>query len=198
MEWILANRAAIEVLFAATSLLTVIVVIYLNYRASLMAEMALHESQLAREQEYRPYVYFQIVSDSRTRSVNFRVINRGRHIATNIRLHLDQKLYRNKEKETTVDELAVFQGLSFLAPGGTFEEYVNFTNTFFRSNEDIKVVTGTIRYEDSHGTSYESKIRVPLQALYQRMNFHEVDFHALVESVEDLERTLQRKAMKRR
>lgn len=195
MEWLQQNQAAIEVLLAAATLLAMSVVIYLNYRAEMLSERAIQETRRAREQEYRPYVYFQIYIDNRTRAVNFRLVNRGRSIARNIQLKLDDKVYRDEGKP--VEDLAVFQGLSFLAPDGEFEEYAGFPNTFFRSNEDLKVMKGVVSYEDTSGNQYQSSIRVPLQAIAQRMSFEEADLHALVETLEDMERMMQRQAISR-
>ncbi|TNE46757.1 MAG: hypothetical protein EP343_22050 [Deltaproteobacteria bacterium] len=193
MEWLQQNQAAIEVLLAATTLLAMSVVIYLNYKAEMLSELAIQETRRAREQEYRPYVYFQVYTDNRTRAVNFRLVNRGRSVARNIQLNLDHPVYVEADK--TVDDLAVFQGLSFLAPQGEFEEYAGFPNSFFRANEDLKVITGIVSYEDTSGNQFKSSVRVPLQVLHQRMSFEAADFHALVESVEDIERVMQRKAI---
>lgn len=180
----------IEVLFGTISFFTVIVVIYLNYRANKTAERAIKETQLVMELENRPYVYFNILLEDSW--LNFILVNKGKSVAKNIKFTIDQKLVMDvridgENKDVPVTDLAIFDTISFLTPGSNFKEFVQASHIFFQKNEAHKEITGKIEYESVNGKIYTTPVHLNLEALKKKRRLIESDFEKLVQCVERLE-----------
>ncbi|RME03889.1 MAG: hypothetical protein D6805_04960 [Planctomycetota bacterium] len=200
MKWLMEYGDWIEVAFSLVSLLTMFVVIWLNYEANKLAEKGVEEGKLIWELENRPYVYFQIDMDLGANTISFCLYNRGKGIAKNIRLELKENLTCIPgREEIPVQKIAMLQeGLAFLAPEGKFLELVGDTPTFFRINKDIPELHGTIFYEDAAGKKYQTPVRVNLKALGKRREVVPAGIDQVVQVLEDIERTLRMRQMRRR
>lgn len=194
MEWLYQHEDIIDVLFGSVSLLTMFVVILLNYRANLTAERAIQETVIARELENRPYLYFHMLIEQGGTALNFELVNQGNGIARNIRFSLDQdlKVSRRREK-VSYKEMAIAKPFSFLAPGNTFKEYAEISHIFFQDNEAFEEVTGKIEYEDGGGKKYFTPLCINLKALGGRRFLVKPGISKLVQTVEQIHRVIQRK-----
>lgn len=189
-----AHQELIDVLFAGISLVAMLVVIYLNYRANKMSELAIEETRLGRELEGRPYVYFNILLDQGGSVVDFCLSNHGRGVARNVRLVLEQNLKISQRREkVAVKEMAIFKPISFLAPQGAFREFADMGHIFFKDNAECEVVTGKVDYEDAGGKTYTSPVRINLKALGSKRSLIMPTMHNLVDTVEQIARVVQQK-----
>ena len=194
MEWLYQHENLVDALFGSVSLLTMFVVILLNYRANQTAERAILETKLARELANRPYVYLHMLIEQGGTSLNFELVNQGNGMARNIRLTLDQdlKVSRRREK-VSYKEMALAKPFSFLAPGGSFKEYAEIAHIFFKDNEAFGEVTGKIEYEDTGGKRYFTPLCINLKALGGRRFLVKPGIDKLVQAAEQIHRIVQRK-----
>ena len=189
--WLSEYEYLIEAFFGAVSLFTLLVVILLNYRSNKMAELSIRETRLTRELEMRPYVYFNILLDHGGGVINFSLYNRGKGIAKNIRLHFDQPIIIDKDKNRSAKDLQICQPISFLAPQRDFNEFVGITHLFFKENEEVKELTGRIEYQDATGKTYTSPLHINIKALSKRITLRHPTFHNLVDEIERMEQDIR-------
>jgi len=197
MEWLKAHHGAVEVIFGTISLLGLVVVVYLNYRANKMAEKAIEETNTALEQENRPYVFFQISLDEGYQVVNASVMNKGKGIAKNISISLEQPIYINKEKGETIDSLSMMKGVPFLPPQGKITSFLGFPYNFFKGNEEVDTIGGKIMYQNASGKTFESPLVISMKTLRGKRSLKKPGMTELIRLVEDFERTMQRKSLGR-
>lgn len=183
----------IDVLFATVSLVAMFAVIYLNYRANKMAQMAMKETRITRELESRPYIYFNMLLEQGGNVLNFCLSNRGKGFAKNLRVSIAQPLKIRRKEQVTIEEMAILKPISFLAPQAVFREFAEIAHIFFKDNEQFEEVTGKVDYEDASGKTYTTSIRINLKALGSKRNLIVPRMHNLVEAVEQLARVVQQK-----
>lgn len=198
MEWLQQYEGLIEVAFSTVSFLSILVVIYMNYRANQMSELAIEETKLTQELENRPYLYFYI-EITPNGWLNFRVKNKGKGVARNVKATINEELFLAlREGDTPVQDMAIFKPLSFLAPGSEFKEFAQAAHIFFKKNEGVEKMTGNISYEGPGGKSYQGKIDINLKSFSNRMHFEPAGLHSVIDKLEDLLREWKRIQMMKR
>ncbi|RME79149.1 MAG: hypothetical protein D6785_11445 [Planctomycetota bacterium] len=194
MEWLYQYEEWIDVAMGAVSLITMLVVIFLNYRANRVAEKGIEENKLVRELEKRPYVFFQIEIDLSGNWVNFVLENKGKGVARNIKLSLEQEILVSRQRKTVPHtQMAISKPISFLAPGGRFEEYAEAARPFFQDNKDLSRVTGKVEYEDLQGKKLVSPVSINMKSIANRRFLVESSFSKLVNEINAMTRFFQMK-----
>ena len=198
MEWLQQYEGLIEVLFATISFLSILVVIYMNYRANQMAELAIMETKLVQDLESRPYLYFYLEMTSNG-WLNFRLVNKGKGIARNVKAQINEDLFLElRDGDIPVKDMAIFKPISFLAPSAEFKEFGQAAHIFFKKNEGVHRLTGNISYEGPGGKTYQGEIDINLKSFANRMHFEPAGMNNVIEKLEELLREWKRIQMMKR
>lgn len=186
----------IKLIVGAGTLLATIILLYFNYQSNKYSHLAVREMQRAREEEHRPYVYFDVHFEN-NREMHFVLRNEGTMAALNVELELDQNLKvwnslvrRSKEKDYFLQDMAIHDDIEMLAPGDEFKEWVDDTSQFFRNNDERRL-TGRLRYEDTNHKKFALAIDLDLEPYLQRSQVFQKNFSDLVRSIENIRRRLR-------
>ncbi len=184
----------LKLIFTIFTAVATIILLALNYRANKISRKALAEMRRAREEEYRPYVFFYI--DFTDDKINFILRNDGKAPAFNIQLAVEQgvSVWNGLVGETkyTIQDMAISNKLEMIAPQDEFKEWVDSGHFFFRNNEETKKVSGKVTYENSEGKLYEFPIDIDLEPYAQRGQILRKDMNDLIRSVEKMRQDLER------
>ena len=124
------------------------------------------------------------------RVVSFELLNKGKGVAKNIRLSLNQALKRKPEGEV-VQEMAIFKPLSFLTSQSNFKESVGICDLFFEVNKECEEVTGKVEYQDASGKSYSTPVHIYLKVLNDKRDLKTPTLDNFVESLELIDQIVQ-------
>ncbi|RME79148.1 MAG: hypothetical protein D6785_11440 [Planctomycetota bacterium] len=171
-----------------------IILLVLNYRANRISEKSVEELVRSREEEFRPYVFFDIIF--KESEMHFQVKNHGKAAAHNIHITLDQewKVWNSlsSEKDYTFSDMGISEEITMLAPDEEYCEWVDTSFRFFQNNESRKM-TGKVQYEDEQGNPYVFPIDMDLVPYEERVLLIQRDFDDLVKAVTELRREMERK-----
>lgn len=171
-----------------------ILLLILNYRANRISEKSVQELIQSREEEFRPYVFFDITFEER--EMHFLVKNEGKAAAYNIHVLLDHdwKIWNSliTDKEYTFKDMGIAEEITMLAPGEEYCEWVDMSSRFFQNNEERKV-RGKVQYEDEQGRPFVFPIEIELTPYEERVFMVRKDFDDLVRAVKQLRQEMERK-----
>lgn len=193
MEFINTYAPLFELVIAVGSVLTTLILLIFNIRANRNAQLAVREMRLAREQENRPYVIFDLALDEN--ELSFVLRNDGRTEAYDLHLTIKEKFQVwNALVGDTIyhfDDMAISQPLDFLAPGDSFEEWMDHRPIFFR-NVDLRHLTGKLTYRDGQGRPYELAIELNLEPYYRQSQLIRKDMGDLIQVLKRIQRHIER------
>lgn len=192
LEYLNQHVVHIKLVVAVLTLLATLILLYLNRRANKIAKKAVMQMQLAREEEFRPYVLFDLVFDKT--SMSFVVKNSGKSAAYNIKLSInnDLKVWNALvgDEEYHPSDMAITNEIDMLAPGDNFTEWLDYMYIFFRNNKEKKVI-GNLTYKDQDGKAYEFPIDINLAVFEKRGQIIHKGMGDLVKSAENIVRKFE-------
>lgn len=191
IEWLNSNQGVIDLAMTALFILASVIVLRANFRANEVAEATLAQMREERRQERRPFVYFDVEITNRYQYVSFKLENKGKGAAKNIRVMLDGDLELSKDRR--LSQMAVVRPLGFLAPnGGRFVDFADMAHVFFNRNAEA-TLSGRVDYEGTDGHRYTSPIDINFQLHSHRGIVFRRGMTELVRVVDDLVREMERK-----
>lgn len=180
------------ILTVATTLGTLILLI-LNNRANRISNQAVEAMRFAREEEYRPYVYYDVAFEDH--EMHMVLKNSGKSAAYNVKLHLDQdiKIWNSlaSEKDYKLQDMGMSKEVEMLAPGEEFKEWADVSFRFFQNNES-KHLTGKVTYDDGAGRDFEFKIDLDLTPFAERVFSPEKGMEDLITLMDRMRMDLDR------
>ncbi len=169
----------LQLMLAILSVVVTFVLLFFNVRAMRNAQRSVNELRLSREQENRPYVFFDFELEGNEMYMVLR--NDGRTEALDISLSF----------EGDFKDMAISTPLEFLAPGDAFREWMDYRPMFFRNNETRRM-KGKLSYRDVLGDTHTIDLDINLEPYYRQSQLVRKDIGELIKVVKQIQRHIER------
>ncbi|TNE46756.1 MAG: hypothetical protein EP343_22045 [Deltaproteobacteria bacterium] len=183
----------LQLMLAIFSVVVTFVLLFFNVRAMRNAQRSVNELRLSREQENRPYVFFDFELEGNEMYMVLR--NDGRTEALDISLSFegDFKVWNALVGSNVYhfDDMAISTPLEFLAPGDAFREWMDFRPMFFRNNETRRM-KGKLSYRDVQGDTHTIDLDINLEPYYRQSQLVRKDIGELIKVVKQIQRHIER------
>ncbi|RME03890.1 MAG: hypothetical protein D6805_04965 [Planctomycetota bacterium] len=180
--WIILVKLIIT---ALVTIATVILLVF-NLKANRLTRLSIQQMENARKEEFRPYVLFDMEFDATHVFMTLR--NVGKSPAFQVQLQLDQdlKVWNSLvgEEIYTPKDMAITDEIEMITPGNEFREWVDFSDFFFRNNENISNLSGKVTYQDAAGNPYQFLIHLDIEPFRHRYIYIRKDMKSLVQTLE--------------
>lgn len=188
------HEGSLMVLITAIYVVATIFICRANIKSAQATREQLVEGKRQYEEEHRPYISYQLIFENRT-WYGMRFTNHGRRVANHVQIKLDQEFLNSISKSQFSNGLKKLQDKEFsLGIGQSYDIF--FGADEFRSNSNMKPISGEIIYQDAQATYCEpffidfSKYATIFSVNSFADDFHD-DMKKLIHKLDNIEKALK-------